>query len=263
MKNRVEELRKTYGVNQETLADAMGVSRQSIGSIENGRYSPSTALAINIARYFGLRVEDVFLLDGAPAWKTAAMLSKMPTDSLLMRNRAHNEEIPLPEGKPITGQGNRYPSQFAYATFMTAHNGAEPVAVYNAAQLCAHPVSFTDILTEFEGNGLALLDGYAGTDPRALPPFFDSHRLSYTLYESQADFVAEIAEGDVFIVSFWNDRFFRELKGMRTVAGTYRGGVWTVYNMHNDDVEPRSYRTLPETLRGKKFILAYRFAPEA
>ena len=43
MQNRVEELRRLYGIRQEALAEAMEVSRQSIGSIENGRYNPSTA----------------------------------------------------------------------------------------------------------------------------------------------------------------------------------------------------------------------------
>jgi putative transcriptional regulator len=257
MENRVEELRRTYGIKQEALAEAMGVSRQSIGSIENGRYSPSTALAIKIARFFGLKVEDVFYLEGAPAWRGGEMLSHLPADSLVMRNRAHNLEIPLPGDAPITGQGNRFPSQFAYATFMTAFNGAEPIALYNALYLTDRTMPFADVLTELEGNDLPLLDGYGGTDPRALTPFFASHEVPVTLYEVQADFLAAIREGDVFVLSYWNDRFFRELKGLRTVAGTLRDGTWTVYNMHNDDTAPRTYRTLPETLRGKKFILAY------
>ena len=69
MENRVEELRRMYGIKQEAFAREMGVSRQSIGSIENGRYNPSTTLAIKIARYFGLAVEDVFKLDGGARWR--------------------------------------------------------------------------------------------------------------------------------------------------------------------------------------------------
>ena len=257
MQNRVEELRRMYGIRQETLAEAMEVSRQSIGSIENGRYNPSTALAIKIARYFGLRVEDVFYLEGTPAWRSVEMLCKMPEDSLLMKNRLHNLEIPLPQDKPITGQGNRYPSQFSYATFTTAHNGAEPIALFNALLLGGKPMAFADILTELEGNDLALLDGYAGTDPKALAPFFDAHDIPMTCIDVQSEFVEQVGEGDVFVVSFWNDRFFRELKGLRTVAGTYQNGAWVFYNMVNDTMDPRTYRTLPEALRGKKFILAY------
>ena len=52
MKNKLEEFRKQRGVRQEELADALGVSRQTIGSLENGRYNPSIQLAFKIARYF-------------------------------------------------------------------------------------------------------------------------------------------------------------------------------------------------------------------
>ena len=61
MKNRLEELRKARGLKQEELAAALAVSRQTIGSLENGRYNPSIQLAFKIARYFGLLVEDIFI----------------------------------------------------------------------------------------------------------------------------------------------------------------------------------------------------------
>jgi putative transcriptional regulator len=60
-KNRLEELRKERGVLQEQLAEAVGVSRQTIGSLENGRYNPSIILAFKLARYFNLKIEDIFL----------------------------------------------------------------------------------------------------------------------------------------------------------------------------------------------------------
>ncbi len=256
MKNRVEELRRMYGIRQEAFAHEMGVSRQSIGSIENGRYNPSTALAIKIARYFGLAVEDVFFVDGKRGWLDAEKLKHMSADTPAMVNYAHNTEIALP-ADVITGQGNRFPSQFTYATFNTAHNGAEPVAIYNALTLSERPTAFADILLELEGNGMSLLDGYAGTDPRTLGRYFDGHDIPVTMYENQAEFIAAAESGRPFIISFWNDRFFRELKGLRTVAGIYRDGSWVLYNMHLDDTAPRVYRTLPEGLRGKKFILGY------
>lgn len=61
MRNRLEALRKERGLKQEELAAALAVSRQTIGSLENGRYNPSIQLAFKIARYFGLRVEDIFI----------------------------------------------------------------------------------------------------------------------------------------------------------------------------------------------------------
>jgi putative transcriptional regulator len=63
VKNRLEALRKARGVRQEELAAALSVSRQTIGSLENGRYNPSIVLAIKIARYFGLSVEEVFIYE--------------------------------------------------------------------------------------------------------------------------------------------------------------------------------------------------------
>ena len=54
MKNRLEELRKQRGIKQEELASALEVSRQTIGSLENGRYNPSIQLAFKIARYFNM-----------------------------------------------------------------------------------------------------------------------------------------------------------------------------------------------------------------
>ena len=61
MKNRLEELRKQQGIKQEELALALEVSRQTIGSLENGRYNPSIMLAFKIARYFGMSIEDIFI----------------------------------------------------------------------------------------------------------------------------------------------------------------------------------------------------------
>ena len=63
MKNRVEEIRKLKGIKQEELASVLGVSRQTIGSLENGRYNPSIILAFKIARYFRMSIEDIFIYE--------------------------------------------------------------------------------------------------------------------------------------------------------------------------------------------------------
>lgn len=63
MKNRLEELRKAQGIKQEELAEALEVSRQTIGSLENGRYNPSILLAFKIAKYFGLTIEEIFIYE--------------------------------------------------------------------------------------------------------------------------------------------------------------------------------------------------------
>lgn len=63
MKNRLEELRKERGIKQEDLASALEVSRQTIGSLENGRYNPSIILAFKIARFFEMLIEDIFIYE--------------------------------------------------------------------------------------------------------------------------------------------------------------------------------------------------------
>ncbi|MFD2640003.1 helix-turn-helix transcriptional regulator [Piscibacillus salipiscarius] len=63
MKNRMKELRKTRGISQDKMAQMLGVSRQTIISIERERYNPSLPLAIQIARCFDAQVEDVFILE--------------------------------------------------------------------------------------------------------------------------------------------------------------------------------------------------------
>lgn len=63
MKNRIEEIRTQRGIRQEDFAKAMGVSRQTISSLENGRYNPSILLAHKIAKSFGMTIEEVFLFE--------------------------------------------------------------------------------------------------------------------------------------------------------------------------------------------------------
>ena len=60
MRNAVRELRVERGLSQAVLAEAMEVSRQTINSIENERYTPSLPLALALARYFGKPVEELF-----------------------------------------------------------------------------------------------------------------------------------------------------------------------------------------------------------
>ncbi len=63
MQNRIQELRKAMRVTQSELADAVNVSRQTIISLENGRYNASLILAYKIARYFGVTIEELFAFD--------------------------------------------------------------------------------------------------------------------------------------------------------------------------------------------------------
>ena len=63
MRNDVRDLRASHELSQQQLGEAMGVSRQTINSIEKERYTPSLPLAIALARYFGRPVEEIFHVD--------------------------------------------------------------------------------------------------------------------------------------------------------------------------------------------------------
>ena len=63
MKNKIEEIRKERGILQEELAKMLGVSRQPVSSLENGRYNPSIALAFKVARCFGMSIEEIFIYE--------------------------------------------------------------------------------------------------------------------------------------------------------------------------------------------------------
>ena len=63
MKNRIEQIRKEKGIKQDEFAKLMGVSRQTISSLETGRYNPSIFLAYKIAKYFDMTIEEVFIFE--------------------------------------------------------------------------------------------------------------------------------------------------------------------------------------------------------
>lgn len=63
MKNKIEQIRKERGIRQEEFAKMLGVSRQTISSLETGRYNPSIFLAHKIAKFFDMTIEEVFLFD--------------------------------------------------------------------------------------------------------------------------------------------------------------------------------------------------------
>jgi len=63
LRNKIEEIRKERGIRQEEFAKLMGVSRQTISSLETGKYNPSIFLAYKIAKYFEMTIEEVFIFD--------------------------------------------------------------------------------------------------------------------------------------------------------------------------------------------------------
>ena len=72
MKNKLEALRKEKGIRQEDLAQALGVSRQTVISLEKGKYNPSLALAFRLARYFAMPIEEIF--DDSDEWEAKSTM---------------------------------------------------------------------------------------------------------------------------------------------------------------------------------------------
>jgi putative transcriptional regulator len=66
MQNKLKVFRAMHNITQESLARMLGVTRQTVVSIETGRYDPSIELAFRIARLFNVSIEDVFIYDGKP-----------------------------------------------------------------------------------------------------------------------------------------------------------------------------------------------------
>jgi len=66
MRNYLREFREERGLTQEEIAKALGVTRQTIIAIEKGKYDPSLKLAFKIARFFGVKIEDIFVYDEKP-----------------------------------------------------------------------------------------------------------------------------------------------------------------------------------------------------
>jgi putative transcriptional regulator len=64
MKNHLKVFRAMHDITQESLAGMLGVTRQTVISIESGRYAPSIELAFRIARLFNVKIEDVFIYEG-------------------------------------------------------------------------------------------------------------------------------------------------------------------------------------------------------
>ena len=71
MKNRVEQLRKVQGLNQDEFAKKLRVSRQTISSIETGKYNPSLELAFAISKFFGKPIEEIFICEGGTTYEEA------------------------------------------------------------------------------------------------------------------------------------------------------------------------------------------------
>ncbi len=255
MKNEVSRLRKERKISQDALALAMGVSRQTICSIENGKYNPSIILAIHIARFFGKTVEDVFVADDMTNWKSAETLLAVGKQN---PNYEENKKLSL-SAEPIIGQAEAALESFRCGKFSLSAVGAEAIALYNCSIFAEKPRTLADIVLELEENDMMLLDGYAGADPKSLGRYFLGHGIPYKMYTVNDLFDKHIRRKcGVFIYAY----FDADMKTRRTVSGVYDELGLTVYNETDDAQKPKAYKTAKALAEGKHLICAYVFDVE-
>ena len=243
MLNRLAIIRKENKIRQEELAEAVGVSRQTIYAIEKGKFVPTVVTAIKIAQFFGKRVEDIFF--SGEEWCRLCLNSPA--------------EAPL----PVFGQGLSEYGDLKYGKFSFGFNGGEIAAVYNALLFLGFSPDLSLLVHEFEINRMAALSGFAGTDPRRLWEFFEGNDIPYEKFtERSVPNGDTVREGDVFIISYYYNSLVKPLRGIHTVCAAVRDGKFTVYNISDDDTEPAIFESLSDFLSLRSLICGYIFRKE-
>lgn len=236
MQNRVALLRREQNMRQEELARAAGVSRQSIIAIEKGRSVPSLEVALRIARCFSVPVEAVFLLEERP-WHS--------------RPASHEACF------PIVAQGDPALSDMTYGGYPLHYNGGEVIAAYNAMCLLGRGQPLSEVIGEFEDNGLTLLGGALGTDPRRLPEYFAAHGVACLPCKKGA-----LTPG-VYLCSYTAMSLLKEGRGLHTVALHVTASGMAVYNQRDDDAGAVQYPAVQAFFRGKTVVMLLRVTAEA
>lgn len=231
MQNRVALLRREQNMRQEELAKAAGVSRQSIIAIEKGRSVPSLEVALRIARCFSVPVEAVFLPEERP-W----------------HSRPDSHEACF----PIVAQGDPALSDMTYGGYPLHYNGGEVIAAYNAMCLLERWQELTDVIGEFEDNGLPLLGGALGTDPRRLLEYFAAHGVDCTPCKKGA-----LVPG-VYVCSYTALSLLKEARGLHTAALRVTASGVEVYNECDDAAVTARYPTAAAFFKGKTVAALFR-----
>ena len=231
MQNRVALLRREQNMRQEELAQAAGVSRQSIIAIEKGRSVPSLEVALRIARCFAVPVEAVFLLEERP-WHS--------------RPASHEACF------PIVAQGDPALSDMTYGGYPLHYNGGEVIAAYNAMCLLGRGQPLSEVIGEFEDNGLTLLGGALGTDPRRLPEYFAAHGVACLPCKKGA-----LTPG-VYLCSYTAMSLLKEGRGLHTVALRVTASGVEVYNERDDAAVTARYPTAAAFFKGKTVAALFR-----
>lgn len=255
MKNNLCEMRKAAKVSQDALAAACNVSRQTIISIEKERYNPSISLAIAIARYFGVSVEDIF--SPSCGWRLFENDFEAASTDIKL-NYEHNAALDI-DGM-IYGQGLPNVRDGEYGKYKLSLNGGEPIAVYNAMRLLGQNQPLCEIIAEFELNRMPLISGLAGTDPRKLGSYFDGHGVHYTQYADKKRFEQSIkAVKGAFVLSVAGVGMLASARALHTVCGEFDGERYMLYNADDYEQSAREYGKFSQLPSINGFICGYVF----
>ena len=181
-------------------------------------------MALRIARCFSVPVEAVFLLEERP-WHS--------------RPASHEACF------PIVAQGDPALSDMTYGGYPLHYNGGEVIAAYNAMCLLGGRQELADVIGEFEDNGLPLLGGALGTDPRRLPEYFAAHGVDCVPRKK-----GTLSPG-VYLCSYTALSLLQGGRGLHTVALHVTPSCVTVYNERDDAAAAAQYPTAAAFFKGK------------
>lgn len=213
MKNNIVVLRKQNKIKQQQLAAAVGVSRQSIYSIEKCKFLPTVDTAIKIARFFGKPIEEIFFLD----------------DKWIISETREDDDREL-----VTGQGLEKYAALKYGRFPFAFCGGEVAAVFNAMRIYGEDVGLESTVEEFENNKMPVMFGLAGTDVKRLGEYFDGHGIAYEKTCDKNAFCEKLTPGKIFVAAYYECA----KRPIHTVAGFVEKERIKIYNIRNSDAAP-------------------------
>ena len=137
-------------------------------------------------------------------------------------------------------------------------NGCEVIAVYNIMFIKNQRQEVYDIARYFEENGHLVLGGKWGTNPFTMGEYFDNQNIEYSRFESYDDFVNEIKDGNLFIVSVWNTDKCED--GVHTYAVEYSAGKYYAYNSGEESEQAFEADSIAALFSEELFIIGYLFA---
>lgn len=157
----------------------------------------------------------------------------------------------------IVAQGDPALSDMTYGGYPLHYNGGEVIAAYNTMCLLGRGQPLSEVIGEFEDNGLTLLGGALGTDPRRLPEYFAAHGVACLPCKKGA-----LTPG-VYLCSYTAMSLLKEGRGLHTVALHVTASGMAVYNQRDDDAGAVQYPMAQAFFRGKTVVMLLRVTAEA